>query len=161
GDLDAAVTGNLLSANQAIAVLGGVAANAHGNTTLLTGIASEIASLDAAVIGTTQFQAAVLYAAGEFAALASGQKTAAQVISDLETYAPSSVPADALLSVVLIESQGAGLSSAVNALATEIDNRINTDAAESGLAQLVSEGVFSLAVAEQIITQALTAAWPN
>jgi hypothetical protein len=160
-DLDAAVTGNLLSASQAIAVLGGVAANAHGNTTLLTGIANEIASLEAAVIGTTQFQAAVQYAAGEFVALASGQKTAAQVISDLETYAPSSVPADALLSVVLIESQGAGLSTAANALATEIGNRINNDAAESGLAQLVAEGVLSLAGAEQIITQALTAAWPN
>jgi len=160
-DLDAAVTGNLLSASQAIAVLGGIAANAHGNATLLTGVADEIASLEGANLGTTQFQAAITYAAGEFVALASGQKTAAQVITDLEAYTPASVPADMLLSVALIESQGAGLTTAANALATEIYNRINNDTAESGLAQLVSQGILSLTMAQQIITQALTAAWPN
>ncbi|TWB58813.1 hypothetical protein [Bradyrhizobium sacchari] len=161
GDLDAAVTGNLLSASQAIAILGGIAANAHGNATLLTGVANEVASLEGAIIGTTQFQAAITYTAGEFVALASGQKTAAQVISDLEAYTPASVPADVLLSVALIESQGAGLTTAANALATEIYSRINSDAAESGLAQLVSGGIVSLATAQQIITEALTAAWPN
>ncbi len=160
-DLDAAVAGNVLSASQAIAVLGGIAANANGNATLLTGIANEIASLDGAILGTTQFQAAITYAAGEFVALASGQKTAAQVITDLETYSTASVPADVLLSVALIESQGAGLTTAANALATEIYNRINNDAAESGLALLVSEGVLSLTGAQQIVTQALTAAWLN
>ncbi|UFW46082.1 MULTISPECIES: beta strand repeat-containing protein [Bradyrhizobium] len=160
-DLDAAVTGNLLSASQAIAVLGGIAANAHGNAALLTGVANEVASLEGAVLGTTQFQAAITYAAGEFVALASGQKTAAQVITDLETYSTASVPADVLLSVALIESQGAGLTTAANALATEIYNRINNDAAESGLAQLVSQGILSLTMAQQIVTQALTAAWSN
>ncbi|MET3908377.1 hypothetical protein ABID59_002723 [Bradyrhizobium sp. S3.3.6] len=160
-DLDAAVIGNLLSASQAIAVLGGIAANAHGSATLLTGVANEIASLEGAVLGTTQFQAAITYAAGEFVALASGQKTAAQVITDLETYSTASVPADVLLSVALIESQGAGLTTAANAIAIEIYNRISNDAAESGLAQLVSEGVLSLTMAQQIVSQALTAAWSN
>ncbi len=164
-DIDASTGALALSPEAAVMLLGAIAANANGNTTLQAAAAAEIGAVELAKLGISvsdaPIQASVSQTAADFVLVVNGQMTVAQAIADIESYAAAHfVSADMMLSVLLLEAQGNHLQSTSAAIATEISNRINNDAAEAGLAQLVANGTITAQNANQIITQSLTVAWP-